>query len=330
MQAAVELCEALMSAWEPALGASPRRAYLDGSRAVAGGGGRGAGAPPAGTVAARAGLHARRRDPRVPGRVTHPGFAEVADQLLARHHARSRRSRQPARAATAGGVIGWRCGAGAARARCARATAVMTVHGALAELSEHSDLFAVRRAGAVEHAVRAADALQRAAATPSSGASSPDNPPRERGRQQHERDHERPCIRPAGVPPHNLEAERRCSARCCSTSATSQRSLGDERLRPEHFYREQHAAVFAAMLALHDRRRKIDHLTVTEALRERGKLDQVGGAGAVEELAAGCPPAATPASTGGSCATTRSCARCYERPTRSRRRSHNAATTARS
>jgi DnaB helicase-like protein len=53
--------------------------------------------------------------------------------------------------------------------------------------------------------------------------------------------------------------------------------VADEHLRPEHFYREQHGAVFAAMLRLHDLGRQIDHLTIAEKLRENGQLEQIGG-----------------------------------------------------
>src|SRR5437764_6345960 len=65
----------------------------------------------------------------------------------------------------------------------------------------------------------------------------------------------------------------------------------EEHLRPEHFYREQHGAVFAAMLELHNTDRKIDHLTVAEVLREQAKLDEVGGPAAIEELAGWVPAA---------------------------------------
>ena len=68
--------------------------------------------------------------------------------------------------------------------------------------------------------------------------------------------------------------------------------LVEEHLRPEHFYREQHGAVFEAMVELSPRAsRKIDHLTVAEALRELGKLDDVGGPEAIEELAGWVPAA---------------------------------------
>jgi replicative DNA helicase len=96
---------------------------------------------------------------------------------------------------------------------------------------------------------------------------------------------------PAGtsVPPHNLEAERSVLGAVLLDERHLATLLDDERLRPEHFYREQHQTVFAAMLSLYDRRRKIDHLTVAEALREHGKLDEAGGAGAIEELCGWVP-----------------------------------------
>jgi replicative DNA helicase len=65
----------------------------------------------------------------------------------------------------------------------------------------------------------------------------------------------------------------------------------EEHLRPEHFYREQHGAVFAAMLELYNTDRKIDHLTVGETLRQRGKLEDVGGPEAIDELAGWVPAA---------------------------------------
>jgi replicative DNA helicase len=67
--------------------------------------------------------------------------------------------------------------------------------------------------------------------------------------------------------------------------------LVEEHLRPEHFYREQHGAVFAAMVELHNTDRKLDHLTVAEVLREHGKLEQVGGPAAIDELAGWVPAA---------------------------------------
>src|SRR5205807_3943445 len=62
-------------------------------------------------------------------------------------------------------------------------------------------------------------------------------------------------------------------------------------LRPGHFYREQFGMVFAAMLELFNSDRKIDQLTVAETLRQRGKLDEVGGLEAIDEVAGWVPAA---------------------------------------
>ncbi|MGH2887912.1 MAG: DnaB-like helicase N-terminal domain-containing protein, partial [Solirubrobacteraceae bacterium] len=93
------------------------------------------------------------------------------------------------------------------------------------------------------------------------------------------------------VPPHNLEAEKSVLGAILLDERHLDRIVTDEQLRPEHFFREQHAQVYAAMLRLHEHGRQIDHLTVAEALRERGQLDEVGGPGAIDELAGWVPAA---------------------------------------
>ena len=98
--------------------------------------------------------------------------------------------------------------------------------------------------------------------------------------------------RPAAtVPPHNLEAEKSVLGAVLLDERHLYALAADEQLRPEHFYREQHGLVFAAMLKLHQRGSRIDQLTVAEALRQDGQLDQVGGEGAVDELAGWVPAA---------------------------------------
>ncbi len=93
------------------------------------------------------------------------------------------------------------------------------------------------------------------------------------------------------VPPHNLEAERSVLGAVLLDERHLYALLVEEHLRPEHFYREQHGAVFAAMLELHESDRKIDHLTVGETLRQHGKLEEVGGPEAIDELAGWVPAA---------------------------------------
>src|SRR3984957_6876644 len=93
------------------------------------------------------------------------------------------------------------------------------------------------------------------------------------------------------VPPHNLEAEKSVLGAVLLDDRHLHSLLVEEQLRPEHFYREQYGAVFAAMLELYTADRKIDPLTVAEVLRESGKLAELGGPEAVDELAGWVPAA---------------------------------------
>ncbi len=93
------------------------------------------------------------------------------------------------------------------------------------------------------------------------------------------------------VPPHNPEAEKSVLGAVLLDERHLFSLLVEEHLRPEHFYVQRHALAFEAMLELHNGDRKIDHLTVSEALRERGKLEEIGGPEAIEELAGWVPAA---------------------------------------
>jgi replicative DNA helicase len=99
------------------------------------------------------------------------------------------------------------------------------------------------------------------------------------------------AVQNIAVPPHNLEAERSVLGAVLIDDRHLNTLLVEEQLRPEHFYREQHGLVFGAMKALYEHDRKIDHLTVAEILRQDGKLDQVGGEEAIEQLAGWVPAA---------------------------------------
>ncbi len=65
----------------------------------------------------------------------------------------------------------------------------------------------------------------------------------------------------------------------------------EEGLRPEDFYRDRHRSIYEAMLALYEESEPVDVLTVIARLRQTGKLDEVGGIAAVDELT-GVVPAA--------------------------------------
>ncbi len=99
------------------------------------------------------------------------------------------------------------------------------------------------------------------------------------------------AVQNIAVPPHNLEAEKSVLGAVLLDERHLFGLLVEEHLRAEHFYREQHGAVFAAMVELHNTSRKIDHLTVAEVLREHGKLEEIGGPEAIEEFAGWVPAA---------------------------------------
>ena len=99
------------------------------------------------------------------------------------------------------------------------------------------------------------------------------------------------AVQNIAVPPHNLEAEKSVLGAVLLDERHLHGLLVEQHLRPEHFYREQHGAVFAAMIELYENDRKIDHLTVAETLRQRGKLEEVGGPAAIDELAGWVPAA---------------------------------------
>lgn len=58
------------------------------------------------------------------------------------------------------------------------------------------------------------------------------------------------------------------------------------------FYDKKHSTIFAAMRALHDKRRPIDILTLSEQLKADGSLDLIGGASYLTELTNVVPTAA--------------------------------------
>jgi replicative DNA helicase len=99
------------------------------------------------------------------------------------------------------------------------------------------------------------------------------------------------AVQSISVPPHNLEAEKSVLGAVLLDERHLHSLLVEEQLRPDHFYREQHGAVFEAMLDLYNRDRKIDPLTVAEVLRESGKLADIGGPDGVDELAGWVPAA---------------------------------------
>ncbi len=94
----------------------------------------------------------------------------------------------------------------------------------------------------------------------------------------------------APVPPQNLDAEESVlGAMMLSPGAIGAVS---EVLDAGDFYRESHAKVYRAALALYARGEPVDAITLVDELEERGELEGAGGRGRIHELAALVPATA--------------------------------------
>ena len=72
-----------------------------------------------------------------------------------------------------------------------------------------------------------------------------------------------------------------------------------ELLKPADFYKEGHRKIFDAMLALFERNEPVDLLTISEELRRRSELDEVGGPASLGALVEEAATAAHLLSYGG-------------------------------
>ena len=94
----------------------------------------------------------------------------------------------------------------------------------------------------------------------------------------------------APVPPQNLEAEESVlGAMMISPGAIGAVS---EIVDAGDFYRESHAKIYRAALALYAKGEPVDAITLTDELEERNELDAVGGRVRLHELAALVPATA--------------------------------------
>lgn len=98
------------------------------------------------------------------------------------------------------------------------------------------------------------------------------------------------AVQTAPVPPQSLDAEESVlGAMMLSPGAIAAVS---EILDPSDFYRESHAKVYRAALALWAKGEPVDAITLVDQLEERGELEDVGGRGRIHELAALVPATA--------------------------------------
>ncbi len=92
------------------------------------------------------------------------------------------------------------------------------------------------------------------------------------------------------VPPHDLDAEESVlGAMLVSANAIA---VASELLRPEDFYRRSHATIYETILQVYAEGGTVDTITLTNALQNRGLLDEVGGKAAVHTLASTVPAVA--------------------------------------
>ena len=84
------------------------------------------------------------------------------------------------------------------------------------------------------------------------------------------------------IPPHSLEAERAVLGAILLERESLPKAI--ELLKPADFYKEGHRKIFDATLALFERNEPVDLLTVSEELKRRAELEEVGGAAALASL----------------------------------------------
>jgi replicative DNA helicase len=92
------------------------------------------------------------------------------------------------------------------------------------------------------------------------------------------------------VPPQSLEAEESVLGGILLENTAIDRAI--ETLSADDFYREAHRKIFRGMIELSERGEPTDLITLSEVLRARGELQDVGGLTYLAELAERVPTAA--------------------------------------
>ncbi len=92
------------------------------------------------------------------------------------------------------------------------------------------------------------------------------------------------------TPPQAIEADQTVLGSILWDNAALDKAV--EIIGADDFYRETHREIFRAMLALSGRSEPVDAITLTNALRSQGVLEQIGGPAYIAELADSVPTAA--------------------------------------
>lgn len=95
---------------------------------------------------------------------------------------------------------------------------------------------------------------------------------------------------PQKVPPQNTEAEQSLLGAVLLENEALSKAL--EIIKPEDFYYESHRQIFECMIELFNKNEPADIITITEILKRKGKLEQIGGASYLADLSEKIPTAA--------------------------------------
>lgn len=92
------------------------------------------------------------------------------------------------------------------------------------------------------------------------------------------------------LPPQNLEAEQSVLGALLIDKDAIVKVAGS--LRPEHFYKDSHAEIYRAVIALYERQEPFDMITLPSELKKKKLLKKVGGVSYLAELANAVPTSA--------------------------------------
>lgn len=95
---------------------------------------------------------------------------------------------------------------------------------------------------------------------------------------------------PHNVPPQNIEAEQSVLGSILLENEALLKTI--EILRPSDFYREAHRQIFLCMIELFEKNEPSDIITITEVLKRKNKLEEIGGASYLVDLSEKIPTAA--------------------------------------
>jgi len=92
------------------------------------------------------------------------------------------------------------------------------------------------------------------------------------------------------IPPQNLDAEKSL----LGAVLIDEEVLADvtENVKPDDFYDKNHATIFASMVRLFEKHKPVDLLTLTDELKKKKKLEEIGGSTYLTELTNYVPTAA--------------------------------------